>query len=348
MAGYAELIEEQLPPGSSARQDLQEVKSAAARATELTRQLLAFGRRQMLQPRTIDLNRVVKQTETFLKRVLGEHVTLQLTLSDGPLWVEADPSQIEQVLLNLASNARDAVDASGVVQITTKSRMLARGWAQERGLPAGLAAELAVRDTGRGMDAETLQRIFEPFFTTKDVGEGTGLGLATVYGIVKQSGGHIDAASTPGQGSLFRIILPIVAEPDVAAEPATQERAEGGSETILLVEDERAVATLAESLLRRIGYKVLVAHSAAEAIAAAAAYASQIDLVLTDVVMPGASGRDLVEKLRGSRPEIRVLYMSGYPADAIVRHGVAEGDTPFLQKPFTMVSLASKIRHALS
>ena len=348
MAGYAELIEEQLPPGSSARQDLQEVKSAAARATELTRQLLAFGRRQMLQPRTIDLNRVVKQTETFLKRVLGEHVTLQLTLSDGPLWVEADPSQIEQVLLNLASNARDAVDASGVVQITTKSRMLARGWAQERGLPAGLAAELAVRDTGRGMDPETLQRIFEPFFTTKDVGEGTGLGLATVYGIVKQSGGHIDAASTPGQGSLFRVILPIVVEPDAVAEPVAQERAEGGNETILLVEDERAVATLAESLLRRIGYKVLVAYSAAEAIAAAAAYPNPIDLVLTDVVMPGASGRDLVEKLRGSRPKIRVLYMSGYPADAIVRHGVAEGDTPFLQKPFTMVSLASKIRQALS
>ena len=348
MSGYAELIEEQLPENSTARADLNEIKSAASRATELTRQLLAFGRRQMLQPRTVDLNRVVAQTETFLKRVLGEHITLQLTLAPGSLWIEADPSQMEQVLLNLASNARDAIDGSGLVQISTKSRSLARAWAQERGLPPGAAAELSVRDTGRGMDPETLQRIFEPFFTTKGVGEGTGLGLATVYGIVKQSGGHIDAASTPGQGSLFRVILPIVREREEQPEAAPAEPAQGGTETILLVEDERAVATLAESLLQRMGYRVLTAHSAAEAVARATAHTGPIDLVLTDVVMPGASGRDLVEKLRSSRPGIRVLYMSGYPSDAVVRHGVEEGEVPFLPKPFTMTSLAAKVRQALA
>jgi len=347
MSGYADLLEEQLPDSGTARADLEEIKRAAARATKLTRQLLAFGRRQMLQPRTIDLNHVVSHTETFLRRVLGEHVTLQLTLAPGPLWIEADPSQIEQVLLNLASNARDALDGSGVVQIATKPRTLARAWAQERGLPPGPAAELAVRDTGRGMDAETLQRIFEPFYTTKAVGQGTGLGLATVYGIVKQSGGHIDAASTPGQGSLFRVIFPMVAEPAAEAPPPAAERTEGGSETILLVEDERAVATLAESLLRRMGYRVLTAHSAADAIAVAGRHAGTIDLVLTDVVMPGASGRDLVEKLRGSRPGLRALYMSGYPTDAVVRHGLEEGEVRFLQKPFTMASLAAKVREAL-
>jgi two-component system, cell cycle sensor histidine kinase and response regulator CckA len=348
MLGYAELLEEQIPEGASARADLQEIKRAAERATGLTRQLLAFGRRQMLQPRTIDLNRVIARTETFLQRVLGEHATLQLSLAPGPLWVEADPSQIEQVLLNLASNARDSLEGSGVVQITTRTRTLARAWARQRGLSPGPAAELAVRDKGRGMDAETLQRIFEPFFTTKDVGEGTGLGLATVYGIVKQSGGHIDAASTPGRGSVFRVILPIVREPDAVPEPDPLEQATGGSETILLVEDDTAVAALAESMLTRIGYRVLVAHAAAEAVAASAGHAGGIDLLLTDVVMPGGSGCDMARTLRASRPSLKVLYMSGYPADAVVRHGVEEGEMAFLQKPFSLASLAAKVREALS
>ncbi|HUF23256.1 MAG TPA: PAS domain S-box protein [Vicinamibacterales bacterium] len=348
MSGYAELLEEQFPEGDRARADLQEIRRAADRATELTRQLLAFGRRQMLQPRTIDLNHVIAHTETFLQRVLGEHATLRLSLSPEPLRIEADPSQIERVLLNLASNARDSLNGSGVVQITTKTRLLTRMWAREHGLPAGPAAELAVRDTGRGMDAETLQRIFEPFFTTKDVGEGTGLGLATVYGIVKQSGGHIEAASTPGQGSLFRVVLPLVDAPDAEHEPPAPERAEGGTETILLVEDEKAVATLTESLLKRIGYRVLVAHSAAEAVALAGNHTGGIDLLLTDVVMPGASGCDLAGKLRGSRPSIKVLYMSGYPADDVVRHGVEEGEMAFLQKPFSLASLAAKVREVLS
>jgi PAS domain S-box-containing protein len=347
MSGYAELIEEHLPPDSPALSDLQEVKKAAERATVLTRQLLAFGRRQMLQPRRVDLNQVVTHTETFLRRVLGEHVTLQLSLTEGPLWVDADSSQLEQVLLNLASNARDALDGAGVVQIKTKTRSLSRSWAQERGLPAGSVAELAVRDTGRGMDANTLQRIFEPFFTTKEVGEGTGLGLATVYGIVKQSGGHIDAASTPGQGSLFRVILPLVTQPEAVPQLPQPERAKGGSETILLVEDEPAVATLATSQLERMGYHVLAAHSAADAVVLAASHDGEIHLVLTDVIMPGTSGRELVESLRAARPDVRVLYMSGYPSDDVVRHGVEEGKTPFLQKPFSLASLSRKVRETL-
>jgi len=348
MSGYAELLEEQIPEGEAARGDLAEIKRAAERATELTRQLLAFGRRQMMQPRTIDLNHVIANTETFLQRVLGEHATLQLSLSPEPLWIEADPSQVEQVLLNLVSNARDSLDGSGVVQITTKTRLLTRMWAREHGLPPGPAAELAVRDTGRGMDADTLQRIFEPFFTTKDVGEGTGLGLATVYGIVKQSGGHIEAASTPGQGSLFRVMLPLVDAPAAEREPAAPDRTEGGTETILLAEDEKAVATLTESLLKRVGYRVLMAHSASEALALAGSHPARIDLLLTDVVMPGASGCDLARMLRESRPSIKVLYMSGYPADEVVRHGVEEGEMAFLQKPFSLASLAAKVREVLT
>jgi CheY-like chemotaxis protein len=302
----------------------------------------------VLQPRTIDLNEVVRQNETFLSRVLGEALTLRLVLAPEPLWVEADTAQMEQVLLNLATNARDAVDGSGVLQIITKTRMLARNWAQERGLPPGRVAEIMVRDTGRGMSPETLQRIFEPFFTTKEIGEGTGLGLATVYGIVKQSGGHIDAASTPGQGTLFRILLPLVCAPAEDARPPEPATTEGGSETVLLVEDERAVARLAESLLRRLGYRVLTAHSAADAMALSLAHQDEIDLVLTDVVMPGASGRVLIEELRLTRPGIRMLYMSGYPADSIVRYGVEEGEVPFLQKPFTMATLSQKVREALA
>ena len=347
VGGYADLLEEQMPADSQWRADLGEIRRAAERAAHLTRQLLAFGRRQVLQPKTIDLNEVVRENETFLTRLLGEPMTLQLSLSPEPLWVEADTAQMEQVLLNLATNARDAVQDSGVLQVVTKTRMLARGWAQERGLPPGRVAELAVRDTGRGMNPETLQRIFEPFFTTKDVGEGTGLGLATVYGIVKQSGGHIDAASTPGQGTLFRILLPLVAAPGAAAAPAPETRAEGGTETILLVEDERAVARLAESLLKRLGYRVLAAESASDAMEAALAFDGPIDLVLTDVVMPGASGRVLIEELRMMRPGIRTLYMSGYPADSIVRYGVEEGEVHFLQKPFTLSTLAGKVREAL-
>ncbi|MDQ3069505.1 MAG: PAS domain S-box protein [Acidobacteriota bacterium] len=348
MGGYADLLKEQLPSDSPLQRDLGEIKRAAERATELTRQLLAFGRRQMLQPRTVNLNEVVTHSETFLGRVLGENVTLRIALAPETLWVDADASQIEQVLLNLASNARDAiVGGDGVVQIATRTRMLARAWAQERGLPPGRAAELTVRDTGRGMDPETLGRIFEPFFTTKPVGDGTGLGLATVHGIVKQSGGHIDAASTPGQGSLFRVILPLVADPQDSPKPVVRERAQGGTETILLVEDDRAVATLAESLLQRLGYRVVTANSAADAIKAAGAHPDAIDLVLTDVVMPGASGRELVEKLRGSRPGIRALFMSGYPADAVVRSGIAEGDHAFLPKPFTLATLARGVRDAL-
>jgi len=347
IGGYADLLEERVPATDVSRADLAEIRRAAERAAHLTRQLLAFGRRQVLQTRTIDVNLVIQQNMTFLERLLGESVVLQLSLSEEPLWVDADAAQIAQVLLNLASNARDAMSGSGVLQITTKTRMLARGWAQERGLPPGRVAEISVRDTGCGMSADTLQRVFEPFFTTKEVGEGTGLGLATVYGIVKQSGGHVDAASTPGQGTLFRILLPLVDAPKPDAEGVAEQPTPGGTETILLVEDEVAVARLAESLLKRLGYTVLTAHSASDALAAALAHAAPIDLVLTDVVMPGASGRMLVEELRNLRPHVRVLYMSGYPADAIVRYGVREGEAPFLSKPFTLSTLARKVREAL-
>ena len=347
VGGYADLLDEQMPADSSWRADLGEIKRAAERAAHLTRQLLAFGRRQMLQPRTVDLNAVIAHNEIFLGRVLGEAITLRLILSDGPLWVDADTAQIEQVLLNLTTNARDAIEGAGVLQIATKPRMLARGWAQERGLASERVAEIAVRDTGRGMEADTLQRVFEPFFTTKEVGEGTGLGLATVHGIVKQSGGHIDAASTPGQGTLFRILLPLVDNTGAEPEPAAEEAVEGGSETVLVVEDEPAVARLAESLLKRLGYRVIAANTPAAAIAAAAAHTGPIDLVLTDVVMPGATGADLVAHLTAARPGIRALYMSGYPADEVVRHGVEQGAALFLQKPFTLATLARTVREAL-
>ncbi|MBA3948361.1 MAG: PAS domain S-box protein [Acidobacteria bacterium] len=347
VGGYADLLEEQMPKDSPWAADLGEIKRAADRAAHLTRQLLAFGRRQMLQPRTIDLNDVVRRNETFLGRVLGDGITLRLILCSEPLWVEADTVQIEQVLLNLATNARDAIDGAGVLQIATKPRMLARGWAQERGLASGRVAEIAVRDTGRGMGADTLQRIFEPFFTTKEVGEGTGLGLATVYGIVKQSGGHIDAASTPGQGTLFRILLPLVDEADGAPEAAAEEKLEGGSETILVVEDEESLRTMLGDILRMNNYQVLEAGDGEEALLVYQKRGEPIQLLLTDVVMPRMNGRALAERLTQTEPGLKVLFISGYPNDSALRQSLSGEGAPFLQKPFNPQTLTDKVRALL-
>ncbi|HEX7616125.1 MAG TPA: PAS domain S-box protein [Thermoanaerobaculia bacterium] len=348
ITGYVELAAGRLKTGEAARMDLSEIEKAAERATVLTRQLLAFSRKQILQPRVIDLNRVVSETDKMLRRVIGEHIAL-VTLPTEPLCsVKADTGQIEQVLLNLAVNARDAMPKGGTLTIETCEVDLDETYsAFHFDVPAGRYVLLAVSDTGVGMDAKTVTRVFEPFFTTKEVGKGTGLGLSTVWGIVKQSGGHVTVYSEPGMGTTFKIYLPCVQDaPDDPGTPP-RERETGGTETILVVEDEEAVRRLACRLLEAKGYTALSAAGPAEALALCEKHGQEIDLMLTDVVMPALGGKDLAERAAAFRPRMKVLFMSGYTDDAIVHHGALDPGTSFIQKPFTPRSLAQKVRDVL-
>jgi two-component system cell cycle sensor histidine kinase/response regulator CckA len=347
MRGYAETLSEEFGRDEAAATALREIQRAAERATALTRQLLAFGRRQVMQPHVIDLNLVVQDTRRLLDRLIGEDIRLETDLA-ADLWpVRADAGQIGQVLLNLAVNARDAMPEGGRVRVRTAN--------VEAGSCAELGADgdwivLSVEDTGVGMDAATRGRIFEPFFTTKEPGAGTGLGLAVVYGIVEQSGGRLAVSSEPGRGTTIRVFLPRAASPPTATtaparEPASARTA--GGETILVAEDEPAVAGLVRSILTRSGYHVIVAGSMADALREVAAADERVDLLLTDVVMPGGSGRELAGRLAELHPDVPVLYMSGYPADAVLRHGIEESRVAFLEKPFTTAALLRSVRAAL-
>ena len=345
---YGDLLLDDLKPADPMRADVEEIRKAGLRAAGLTRQLLMFSRQQVVEPKVIDLSEVLESMEKMLQRILGEDVELVFAPPKAPGRVEADPSHLEQVILNLVVNARDAMPTGGKLTIETANVFLDEDYALSH-LPAksGPHVMLAVSDTGVGMDRETQGRIFEPFFTTKEKGKGTGLGLSTVFGIVRQSGGNIWVYSEPGRGTTFKVYLPRVdAEVDVQkaqVAPATLR----GTETVLLVEDEEQVRTIVSSILRRQGYRVVVAQNAGEALLHCEQHPEPIDLLVTDVVMPQMSGPELARRLVQVRPEMKVLCMSGYTDDSIVRHGVLQSGVAYLQKPVTPVSLATKVREVL-
>ncbi len=345
--GFSQLLLASLPERHEARSAVEEIGKAGERAANLTRQLLAFSRKQMLQPRVLDLNALVADMARMLPRLLGEDVELRTTLAPDLPRIKADPGQVEQVVMNLVVNSRDAMPRGGKLTIETADAVLDEGYCRNHpGLRPGRYVLLAVSDTGSGMDPATLARVFEPFFTTKEQGKGTGLGLATVYGIVQQTNGHVAAYSEVGIGTTFKVYLPATdeARPASVAGPAATP---GGRETVLLVEDEESVRSLARRLLHALGYHVLEASSGPDALRLAAAHRGGIDLLLTDVVMPRMSGRELADRLAEARPGVKVLYMSGYTDDAVVRHGVLEEGVAFLQKPFPPAALATRVREVL-
>jgi hypothetical protein len=351
IGGYADLLMADLPADDRRRRDVEEIHQAAQRAASLTQQLLAFSRRQVLQPKVINLNTLVPDIEKMLRRLIGEDILFATVLHPRLGNVRADPGQLEQVIVNLAVNARDAMPKGGRLTLETRNVELDESYAADHpDVKPGRYVMLAVTDTGIGMDEETKARIFEPFFTTKVRGKGTGLGLATAYGIVQQTGGHIWPYSEPGKGTTMRVYLPRVDEPADPVERAGEVApAHGGTETILLVEDEAPVRSVTRQLLERNGYTVLEAADGATAVSLVdgAAGGTHVDLLLTDVIMPGMSGRDLATQLKTRRPELRVLFMSGYTDDAVVRHGMLEPGLAYLEKPFRPATLLRKVREVL-
>jgi two-component system cell cycle sensor histidine kinase/response regulator CckA len=343
-----DLLREELPPESDAQKDLVEVRKAAERAASLTRQLLAFSRQQVLEPAVLELNGLVEEFEKMLRRVIGEDVELRLALGADVGNVRADPGQLHQVIMNLVVNARDAMPTGGKLTIETAKAELTEAYAElHKPVVPGPYVMVAVSDTGSGMTPEIQARIFEPFFTTKEKGKGTGLGLSTVYGIVKQSEGYVWVYSEAGKGTTFKVYLPRVDAPadEIAKPRATQTLA--GTETILLAEDDAILRPLAKQLLEKLGYSVLEGGNCDEALAAAQQQRGPIHLLIADVVLPGPSGRELARRLAVSRPDTKVLFVSGYTDDAIVHHGMLEPGLNFLQKPFTPATLAKKVRDVL-
>jgi len=346
--GYCNLALEEMPPDQPTRRDLEEIRDAGERAATLTRQLLAFSRRQTLRPEAVNLNALVRQLEKMLQRLLGEDVELEAILADELPLVMADPATIEQIVVNLAVNARDAMPSGGRLLIETARVDLDEAYADAHATVApGSYVRLAVSDTGHGMDAATRARVFEPFFTTKPQGKGSGLGLSTVYGIVKQTGGYIWVYSEVGQGTVFKVYLPLVDRPTAQTRQEKPSAAPvAASETILVVEDEDAVRALTCEVLRRRGYCVLEAAHGVDALKVVDGYDRHIDLLLTDIVMPYMNGRDLAAQMATLRPSTKVLFVSGYTDHVAARQELAAG-APFLQKPFTPDVLARKVREVL-
>jgi signal transduction histidine kinase/ActR/RegA family two-component response regulator len=348
--GHTALSMRRLGEDNPLYRKLEVIKEAGDRAASLTRQLLAFSRKQILQPKVLDLNHVIFETNKILQRLIGEDIDLLIGLMPDLGKVKADPGQIEQVLMNISVNARDAMPKGGKLTIETANVDIDEGYASRHlSISPGRYIMLAVSDTGCGMDAQTQARIFEPFFTTKEVGKGTGLGLSTVYGIVKQSGGSIWVYSEVGRGTTFKIYLPCVDSPAEEFKLSTAEtKAQPGNETVLLVEDEEMVREMTREILQESGYLVIEAKHGHEALLVAEQHPGPIHLMLSDVVMPQMSGRELAEQLSPIRREMKVLYMSGYTDDAIVHHGVLDEGMAFIEKPFTPNALARKLREVLN
>jgi CheY-like chemotaxis protein len=350
ITGFSGFLEGTLPQGDPRAEDVGEIRRAAERAAGITRQLLAYSRQQLLQPTPIDLNGLLSQSLAVFARLSGSEVRLVFEPAPDVARVRADQTQLDQVLVNLVLNARDAMEGRGTLRIGTET--LTVGEDQPDNLPGvrmppGRYVRLTVSDSGHGMDPATQARIFEPFFTTKRAGKGSGLGLATVYGIVKQSGGYIWVSSEVGRGTTFRIYLPEFTGPVAELPPPPPPVSPRGAETILIVEDEPAVRRMASRALKSQGYAILEAANGAEALDLLSRATEAVDLVLSDVVMPLLNGRELSERLAVERPEIRVLFMSGYTDDDIVRRGLLRPGVPFLQKPFVAADLSRKVRDVL-
>jgi signal transduction histidine kinase/CheY-like chemotaxis protein len=347
--GYSELIYGKLPVESPLRDLIAEVQKAGERATALTRQLLVFSRKQVLQPQIVGINRVIEGLTKILRRLIGEDVMLSFSPGADLAPVKVDPGYLEQTLINLAVNARDAMPDGGCLTLETRNVELDASYALEHhDVQPGRYVLVAVTDTGHGMEEGVRNRIFEPFFTTKEPGKGTGLGLSMVFGFVRQSGGHIQVYSEAGRGTTFKLYLP---QSDKGGTPSLSSRLQtstvGGNETILLVEDEERIRSVSAVILRAAGYTVLEAAHGLEALEVAQRYEGPIHLMVTDVVMPNMGGRPLANKMAETRPETKVLYVSGYTDDAIIRHGVLEEGIHFLHKPFSATALAVKVREVL-
>jgi two-component system cell cycle sensor histidine kinase/response regulator CckA len=347
--GQGELLLQKPAPSDASRRRVEQICQAGKRGAALTQQLLAFSRQQILRPTSLDLNRVVEDFSGMIVNLIGEDVTVVRILDPGLGLVSADTGQIEQVLMNLVVNARDAMPRGGTITIRTSNLEMDEAFVrQHAGTKPGLYVALTVSDTGDGMDEVTAMRIFDPFYTTKAVGKGTGLGLSTVYGIIKQSGGHISVESALGEGATFSVYLPRIMEDGTAANVEQKSVPPArGSETILLVEDAAPLREVTREFLKAAGYAVLEAGDSSEAIEAAERYNGEISLLVTDVVLPGINGRALAEQLVSRRPGTKVLYISGYTDDAVVRNGVLLSDIAFLKKPFSQEALALKVREIL-
>jgi signal transduction histidine kinase/ActR/RegA family two-component response regulator len=346
--GRGQIMLEALPPEHRQRRNVELIKQAAERAAQVTRQLLAFSRKQILQPKILDLNALVSSVLTLLRRLVREDIEFSFVPHASDAHVKADPAQLEIVLMNLTVNAGDAMPQGGRLTIETSILQLEEGLrGRDLEIQAGRYVMLAVSDTGVGMDANTVRRIFEPFFTTKEMGKGTGLGLATVHGIVKQSGGTITLYSEPDVGTTFKVYLPYVSVEAVPVPPVAEAPRHGAGETVLVVEDEPELRELVEEILGARGYRVFGTDSPLDALALVAHHEGPIDLLLTDVVMPKMSGRELAERVQAAKPTLRVLYMSGYTDEAIVQHGVLDPGIALIQKPFAPDDLARAVAAVL-
>jgi PAS domain S-box-containing protein len=346
--GYSSLLLNKLPTEDRSRSALKHIQDAGERATALTRQLLAFSRKQILEPRVVDLNEILGEIESMLRRLIGEDIALITLLMAKNSRVKVDPHQIEQVVLNLAINARDAMPHGGKLTLETRNVVLDEAYCRLHSeVKPGFYIRLAMTDTGEGIPPAVRDRIFEPFFTTKVAGKGTGLGLATVFGIVKQSEGHIKVYSEVGVGTCFKVYLPVIGETKVDPAKSPAPLAAEGSETVLLVEDDEAVRKIARLALEEHGYQVLEAEDGAQALALVQEQADSIQLLLTDVVMPNLGGSSLVQHLHNQLPALKTLYMSGYTDDAVVRHSILHDECAFINKPFSPLALAQKVREVL-